>query len=225
MMLKTLLWKDFRQHGKFLVACGVLLLLPYVIAVVTLIGNQMSKYATEEWITIFFAASIANAMLAVVLVAFIAGNSIAGERADRSAEFTAYLPIDRKTAVLSKAITAIGICVGLVTVMSVIAWLLSPTANGGPTEVRASDARMFLATAIPMFGVAWFLSSFVRTPAIAAAMGVAFPVCLGVTCGFLSELESMEKTDMVSVFIVISIAVGLACFAAGVVHYLLRVEP
>lgn len=219
MMLKALLWKDFRQHSKFLVACGALLLIPYVIAVVALIANQMSRFPAEEWIRFFSAASLANAFLAIVLVAFIAGNAIAGERADRSAEFTAYLPIDRRTAVLSKLITSLGTCVVLLAAMSVIAWLLAPP------DMWPNETGLFLSTAIPLFGVAWFFSSLLRTPAMAAAIGIAFPACLGLTCLFFSLLESMQKTDMGTVFMVVSIAVGLSCFAAGVVHYLRRVEP
>ncbi|MCH7735461.1 MAG: hypothetical protein IH961_09650 [Chloroflexi bacterium] len=135
------------------------------------------------------------------------------------AEFTAYLPIDRKTAVLSKLITALGVCVVLLAVMSVIAWLLTPS------DMWPDEAGLFLSTAIPLFGVAWLFSSFVRTPAMAAAIGIAFSVGLGFTCLFFSELEPMQKTDMGTVFLVVSIAVGLSCFAAGVVHYLRRVEP
>lgn len=219
MMLRALLWKDFRQHGKFLIASVALLLIPYVIAVVFLIANQMREYPVEEWIRFFSAASLANVFLAIVLVAFIAGDTFAGERADRSAEFTAYLPIDRKTAVLSKVITALGVCVVLLAVMLVIAWLLTPS------DISPDDAGLFLSTAIPLFGVAWLFSSFLRTPAMAAAVGIAFPVGLGFTCLFFSELESMQKTDMGTVFLVVSIAVGLSCFAAGVVHYIRRVEP
>ena len=219
MMLRALLWKDFRQHGKFLIASVALLLIPYVIAVVFLIANQMREYPVEEWIRFFSAASLANVFLAIVLVAFIAGDTFAGERADRSAEFTAYLPIDRKTAVLSKLITALGVCVVLLAAMLVIAWLLTPS------DISPDDAGLFLSTAIPLFGVAWLFSSFLRTPAMAAAVGIAFPVGLGFTCLFFSELESMQKTDMGTVFLVVSIAVGLSCFAAGVVHYIRRVEP
>lgn len=219
MMLKALLWKDFRQHGKFLVACGVLLLIPYVFAVVVLMMDRVSVHPVEEWIRIFSGASIANVFLAIVLVAFIAGNAIAGDRADRSAEFTAYLPIDRKTAVLSKLITALGICVVMVGVMSVIAWILTPS------DMMPREPGLWLFSAIPLFGVAWFFSSFVRAPTIAAAMGVAIPVGLGLTCAFLDDVNSLKKTDMVVVFFVVSFAVGALCFAAGVVHYLLRVEP
>ena len=219
MMRKALLWKDFRQHGKFLVASVALLLIPYVIAVVTLIANQMSRFPAEEWIRFFSAASLANAFLAIVLVAFIAGDTFAGERADRSAEFTAYLPIDRKTAVISKVITALGVCVVLLGVMSAIAWLLTPS------DMLPDEPGLILSAAIPLFGVAWLFSSFLRTPAMAAAIGIAFPVGLGFTCLFFSELEPMRKTDMGTVFLVVSIAVGLSCFAAGVVHYLRRVEP
>jgi len=225
MMLKALLWKDFRQHGKFLAACGVLFLIPYVVAAMALIVNRLSEQPVQEWIRFFSFASMTNAMLATVLISFIAGNAIAGERSDRSAEFTAYLPIDRKTAVLSKAITALGICVVLLAVMSFIAWILTPSEGPGSPDMSQDETCLFLSAAIPMFGVAWFISSFVRTPTIAAAMGIAFPACLGMTCGFLSEVESMRNTDMGTVFMVVSLAVGLSCFAAGVVHYLRRVEP
>ena len=135
MMLKALLWKDFRQHGKFLIACGAGLLIPYVVAVLALIANQMREFLESRWIDYLSGASIADAFLALLMVAFIAGNAIAGERADRSAEFTAYVPIDRKIALLSKVITALGICVFLVTVTWVMAWILVPSTD------RASSAK------------------------------------------------------------------------------------
>lgn len=221
MMLKALLWKDFRQHGKFLVACGAMLLLPYVVAVVGLIVNQVRGVLQDNWIEYFRAASIADAFLAFMMVAFIAGNAIAGDRADRSAEFEAYLPIDRKIALLSKVMTALGIGVCLVTATVVIHWMWSSPIDGG-SSVNSYVIVPLLSIVISLFGVAWFFSSFLRSPGTAAVVGLASPICLGTACGFLGSSEAMQKTEL---FTALSFAVGLSCFAAGVVHYLRRVEP
>lgn len=221
MMLKALLWKDFRQHGKFLVACGAMLLLPYVVAVAGLIVNQVRGFLESDWAEYFRAASIADAFLAFMMIAFIAGNAIAGDRADRSAEFTAYLPIDRKIGLLSKVITALGICVCLVIITGVIAGILASSNDRG-SSVGSDGTLLLLSIVFSLFGVAWFFSSFLRSPAIAAAIGIAFPFCLGTACGFLGSSDSMQKTEL---FTIVGLAVGLSCFAAGVVYYLRRVEP
>ncbi len=221
MMLKTLLWKDFRQQGKFLAVCGVILLVPYVVAVVSVIVKQMTGSLDWEWIEHLHAASLGDALRAFMLTAFVAGHAIAGERADRSAEFTAYLPIDRKFALLSKAITALGICVFLVTVTWIIAWLLGPPDDRG-SSMNSNETVIYLSTVISLFAVAWLFSSFLRSPDTAAVIGLAFPICLATSCGLITGSESIQRTEL---FIIVSLAVSLPCLAGSVVYYLRRVEP
>ena len=131
------------------------------------------------------------------------------------------LPIDRKMALLSKIITALGICVCLVTVTAVVAWILTPPNERG-SSAESREILLVLSTVVSLFGVAWLFSSFLRSPAIAAVIGLAFPICLATSCGLITGSESVQRTEL---FIIVSLAVSLPCLAAGVVHYLRRVEP
>ena len=145
MYLKTLMWKDFRNHQRFLIAAAVFLLLPHLVAVAATIVNQLGPHAVPEWewVQFFWGASLADLGIAALLTAFIAGNAIAGERADRSAEFTAYLPIHRKDAITSKAIVALGISVGLIAVCAGITFAVAKLAQGNPTAARTLKYRLF----------------------------------------------------------------------------------
>ena len=118
MHLKSLLWKDFRQQRGFLIAAAIALLIPYVIAS----GCSLTRSATESAVgesgeiveapaQFFRAAAMTDICLAVILIPFFAGNAIAGERGDRSAEFFAYLPITKRESLASKLIVAVALVV------------------------------------------------------------------------------------------------------------------
>lgn len=228
MYLKTLLWKDFRNQRRFLIAAGVFLLLPHVIAGAALIVTHVGKLLArgDEWILFFYAATMADLGIAALLTAFIAGNAIAGERGDRSAEFIAYLPIPRKDAITSKAIVALGISVVL---LVACAGLTLFTESLCPPHLRRQEplpeVAAFIVSAALGFGGAWLASSFSRSAAYAAAVGIAFPVCIGIALGILSELEVMAHVHMGSVYFVLCLLIGPISFVAGIVYYLRRVEP
>lgn len=227
MYLKTLIWKDFRNHQRFLIAAGVFLLLPHLVAAAATIVNQIGPHAVPEWewVQFFWGASLADLGIAALLTAFIAGNAIAGERADRSAEFTAYLPIQRKDAITSKAIVALGISVGLIAVCAGITFAVAKLGHLRVRAAETAEVGVFIGTTAIAFGTAWLVSSFARSATYAAAAGVVVPFCIAITLGVISETEAMAHVHMGTVYFVTCMLIAPTSFIAGIVYYLRRVEP
>jgi len=238
MHLKMLLWKDFRQQRGFLAGAIISLLIPYVIALgahltyrlraledvgsaVVITGGQ----AVSAWYRFYEAASLVDVFLSGLLIAFFAGNAIAGERADRSAEFFAYQPLSKRSVLLSKFLVSAGLSAAVLGVCVVGMWAY-PWVSGGPIKLpSAEENATFFATCLAMFGVAWGVSSFVRSASYAAAAGVCVPICLGVMLALIFEGASGGESSTGASYSVVAGVVGLASFASGTVYYVRRVEP
>ncbi len=225
--MKTLLWKDFRQNARILIAVVVLLLLPYVAAVLLTVVSLLT--ATDDggtipyggWSEVLHNASRISLGLWVVTCAFIAGNAVAGERADRSAEFVACLPVTRRSAVASKAILAIGAC--LLFALAHLTVFLA-------TDLRFRDwsGEAFVIIGLTgwfIFGVSWLFSALLNSPSIAAASGLGGAMVFGGVMALAVNATDAALGVVVSVFpmfIFLSIFIGGACFVGGVARYLRR---
>ncbi len=224
MRLRILLWKDFRQQTSFLLASLILLLLPYLIVSVIFVVVQIREQNSTPWYDYFRIASIASLIASMINFSFFPANAIAGERADRSAEFFAYLPIRRSEAVLSKAIVSLALSTGVVVTCVAIMYLsfkVGRIERGPSWEERC----LFVATLMAMFGIAWGVSSFATSATYAAAAGIALPICYGVTLALLLEEQGLPSPQVATIFSLSCVVVGPTCFAAGVRHYLHRVKP
>ena len=97
--MKWLLWREYRLNRLLLMTGATLLLLPYAIALFDLgwdawWGSSQSPRA-ENAARRFEVAAFFSIVISQLTLALLGGNAIAGERADRSAEFLAYLPVSR----------------------------------------------------------------------------------------------------------------------------------
>ncbi len=226
--MKALLWKDYRHNRPFLAAAGALLLFPYafvvLIAVVELLTDDHSFEVV--WAPYFQGASLAGLGILVVLSAFIAGNAVAGERADRSAEFVAYLPIARRSAIASKAILAMGVCLLIWLVNSSVYYAaVSVQGYGGKPGIHDNVLGMTVTTVF-VFGVSWLVSTLVTRPAIAAVSGLGALAILWTAVLILEEAARILDHNAFAVwYSVLCLLLGSGCFVAGVVYYLRRVEP
>lgn len=242
--MKTLLWKDFRQNQNTLIAVGAFLILPYVIALTINLSAKARGYWTDHeqqravssYVTSQQSLSLAignasafSLILGVVAVAFIAGNTFAGERADRSAEFLAYLPIPRERSMISKAILAIGVCLSLFVFNAAVGWWCGLPYND-PRSL-GSFLSILGVSAILIFGASWFFSTFMQSPAIAAASGILI-TCLLVGSLLLIDYtvtEDLYEWERISItrrwYPFLATMVGLGMFVAGAVYYPRRIEP
>jgi ABC-type transport system involved in multi-copper enzyme maturation permease subunit len=226
--MKTLLWKDYRENRTLLMLVGVFCLIPYLMFIGASI-SELSSGRESHWVEILWGSSSVAVYLAAGITSFIAGNAIAGERANRSAEFAAYLPIPRKSAIVSKAIIAIGGCLFFI--------LINGAINLATMSAATSLVKYwvdFLAAGIVfggpavvlMFGIAWLSSSFTSSPVISAVAGMAaFVLQMGTLAYSSVHTDGRVGDAWVVWYVSSSLIVGIGSFVAGVVYYLRRVEP
>ncbi len=226
MNVGTLLWSDYRQNRRLLIAEGIFLLFPYAfLGLLWVVLTVKGKEAEENWAELITAASTVSLCIVVFLSAFIGGNAIAGERVDRSAEFASYLPRARRSAIISKALLAIAACL--------FPWLISMSVYhlarsampgfGGPSTNTLAAATATITVLI--FGVSWLLSAVQSSPLLAAASGIAAVVVLSVLAEIIWEGGEPHISGRWYVVPALTIVLGIGSFAAGVLYYLRRVEP
>ncbi len=230
MNLKALLWKEYRQSRQLLLSCAVLLLLPYlVVVVIWLVGAlRFGQQVEAHWVHSIAIASMTSLFTSAVLVPFVAAQVMAGERADRSAEFVGYLPIPRASAVIAKVIFAVGVGALMLLANGLVgAWCdavegMRPDSYGG--EVKGLFGPT-VASATLMFGVSWGVAAFVKRPSTAAASGLGAVIILLMILAMVEETLGRGGSTSTLMYPTAFLSVGSACFAAGVVCSLRRVEP
>ncbi|MBN1488933.1 MAG: ABC transporter permease subunit [Phycisphaerae bacterium] len=233
--MRNLLWKDFWQNSRVLLAVVIVAVGPYVVALV--IGATqyfVSDPSLRSWTGPGGKACGAGMVLSVILAAFIGATAIAGERVDRSAEFAALLPIARRQSVASKA--AIGVVSWLVLwmfnamcVLS-ITWLIQAAHQTSSSYGVLIDTVLTMtmcgAVGVLLFGIAWLFSSLLNSPAIAAAAAIGTAATLATAVVSLRELlpKGPLSTPLLVCLIAIPTVGGLLSFAAGTVISLRRAE-
>jgi ABC-type transport system involved in multi-copper enzyme maturation permease subunit len=226
--MSALLWKDYRLNRGVLLLGVALLLAPYgTFLAVTLHAHWPSLPGAAEWSELLLTASLFSLGLSQLALVTLAGNSIASERADRSAEFLAYLPPSRLRILASKLLLALLAAAVIWTVNLLVAWLVVPalgTSQGNPTDALSLQF-MLAATAVMLLGTGWFGSALLDSPAIATCLGIgatlALPVSIVTTlCMFVSPPDDLKHWYCMTCLIL-----GVLCFVCGSVYYLRRVEP
>ena len=195
-----LLWKEYRQNRAILWVLLFLLLLPYLIVLIA-VGHSYLRHEMllRDWRETFCAVSLFSIGLSQIAIALIGGYAIAGERADRSAEFQAYLPIPRYKTLAAKLL--------LTLIMTAVIWLPNLAVcctleySFGGNNLQPSPMAImhaFFSTAIvglTFFGVAWFVSSFLRSPAIAVCAGLVAPLFVLGGLFFIDYLFDLKLDD------------------------------
>ncbi len=231
--MKSLLWREYRVNGQVLIAGVVLFLLPYIFAIMISLWPTGPPTNMAEGMAI---AAIYSYGMSQLTLACLGGNTFAGERADRSAEFMAYLPISKKSRLLSKLSLPAIVTVLIWTINLLVIWSVK---NHLSSKVELPQdfliVRYVAITGFVMFGVGWFISSLQSSPSIAVLCGIATPLVtiVGLASIFALGEEFAPQTfnykansDFVSTgYISISLALGILGFAVGTWCFLKRVEP
>ena len=131
-------------------------------------------YGPEFWVT----TSSISLGLSLITFAMLGGNAIAGERADRSAEFLAYLPVSRWSILVGKSLIALAPAAGIWMVNLALLFLVTPRIAEGVSaadlaqrpEVRELLA-VFAATSVLLLGSGWFWSAILDSHGLATGMG------------------------------------------------------
>lgn len=215
--MNWLIWKELRLQGVVLAVGLFLLIAPYL-------GAICLAYVVDEPGD-FWTPSISLSLLGTLLtLSLLGGNAIASERADRSAEFQAYLPIPRWHLVLGK--------LALPVIMVIILWganLLACLAAWNEQLNPAGSLAMLgimVLTGFCACGVAWLVSSFQSSTTFAAASGFVAPIVLFTCISLLAWLLGVRPgKGAVITYIVGALTIGAAGFVGGIRLYLRRIEP
>lgn len=218
--MKWLLWREARQNQMILYTGLVLLLLPYVVAEVTrvIMGYGFITGIVVHNCSLF---SLALSQLTVVL---LAGNAFAGERANRSAEYIAFLPLKRSQLLASKLYLSL--------IVFAITWGVNLLLYFSSNLMHRKEPMALLIiamTGVAFYGVAWLISSFQSSPTFAIGGGLVAPLIVAMTLTLI--VENMEsRTEELRVFfqmcyVCISGILGTVSFGIGTVYYLQRKEP
>jgi ABC-type transport system involved in multi-copper enzyme maturation permease subunit len=226
-----LLWKEYRQNRAILWVLLFLLFLPYFIWLIAA-GHFYLRYQMllRDWPQTFCRLSLSSIGLSQIAIALMGGYAIAGERTDRSAEFQAYLPIPRYKILAAKLLLTL-IMTALIWLPNLfVYWLSIEYLESWQNEVR--DIVWIAIGGVTFFGVAWFVSSILRSPAIAVCAGLVAPVIVTGGIFFIDylfdlKMDGRHDEPMLVFWIWMSICLALAAigFVVGTWIAWRRVEP
>ena len=227
MNFKTLLWKEYRQSRRVLVSMSVMLLLPYL--TVTVVNVVVALFDANQprgiWLETFAAASIAGLFISTFLCAFLASQVVAGERADRSAEFAFYLPIPRRLGTSAKALFAVGVCVLMILANAAVNWLMGNLHDGQLDRSMFGLTSVAAILAVLVFGVSWAVSALPTSPANGAASGLLSIVLLGMLLESLAWATGIQGISSAESGGSVAVVLGLSGFVLGTFWILRRIEP
>jgi len=226
--MKALLWKDFRFNRMVVIVGLIFLLGPLIAAVAIKLVEQLRYGEPIYWFDVMAKVGAVTLGVSLITLSFLGGNAFAGERADRSAEFMAYLPPTRWRKLASKVVFAAGGSITVVVVTLLISYGLA-SALGEPTSdvvrFRSDIAFAMLPTAALLFAAAWCASSFLSSPTYAAGIGFAAPWLLFLALAMYAYCTEIEGFEIGFWYNAIAYSLALLAFVAGCGIYLKRIEP
>jgi ABC-type transport system involved in multi-copper enzyme maturation permease subunit len=236
--MSWLFWKEYRQNLVVVITLLVMLVVPHLFGLFA-IGYEWHKLSWQvlppDWQEVLCGASLYSLGLSQLALALIGGNAIAGERADRSAEFQVYLPLSRGKILAGKLLLVLAIAVVIWTINPLIVRSTLPLLRRD--RVPFPDMPSFMIntaiTGMVFFCAAWFFSQFLRSPTFSVAAGLVTPVIIISVIGYGAYLilgehppdPTVTPAIIENCYVSVSVAVALLSFGFGTWLYLRRVEP
>ncbi len=228
--MNWLIWKEYRLNRLILIVGAVLLLAPHVVALVLSlrgVGPVLGP-GVSHWSANFMGAAVYSLVFSQLTLALLGGHAIACERADRSAEFLAYLPVARSRILAGKLAVALA-AVAIIWVPNLLILLLTATALPvqGPEFHEAAWTWLgtLVVTGLAFFGIAWLLSSVLESPTFSICGGLVTPYLVAMAFAVLVWWFEWPGKVIGWSYLGACAVLGPACFAAGTRYYLRRVEP
>lgn len=216
--MRALLWKDFRINRMILIVGAVLWLVPYIFTLK--IEAISSGSSSPGSIVALSKGSMGSMFVSMLAVALLGSNAFSSERVSRSAAFLAYLPPSRATVLISKAISAIIPCVLIFGVNLLVLVILHATGYWQPRDIWRITS--IPATALSVFGVAWAVGVFLKSPAIACCCGIATPIAISMAVGYY--LAGLGPNFPFHAYCITALTMGVLSFFGGSLCYL-RANP
>ena len=236
-----LVWREWRRSRTILfVALGI------IVALLLLVFSQPQtppeaaggKISVVDRMAVvgYFATWIA-VHVSVFLLPMIAANSLAGERADRSAEFIAPLPVSRAVRLLAKVVLLAAVAIALWAPMLVVASLLRSSQLDKADDYRLGLGLLGMVATFTLLAtaLAWLLAAWVESPVIAAVGAIAIPIAIPMFLFYVPTIANRPPFRDPSVFYSfwidsagmpqpLTFLVAAAFFAAGSTLYMRRLE-
>jgi ABC-type transport system involved in multi-copper enzyme maturation permease subunit len=227
-VMLALLAKDWRLFRAPMVALIVVGAACYLIALANTLYPQTDHDALES----LFTAAVVSIELTGLLAAAYGGVAIAGERADRTADFLGLLPVSRMQIILSKwmvSLLMIGLCAAfhlLVLGLCLLARSNIHPGNVGPRQVQwATALPLWIGFTTSLFGIAWLLSTFLRSGPISACVSIATTIALFAMVALRLDAGHYSEQQVPLVLGSLSLAAGLLSMFGGAIYYLRRIAP
>ena len=231
-----LVWREWRRSRTILfVALGI------IVALLLLVFSQPQtppetaggKISVVDRMAVVgsFATWIA-VHVSVFLLPLIAANSLAGERADRSAEFLAPLPVSRSVRLMAKVVLLAAVAIALWAPVLVVASLLRSSQLVKADDYRSGLELLGMVAAFTLLAtaLAWLLAAWVESPVIAAVGAIAIPVAVPWVM-FSLQVPFLAPASFFGLWIdsegipqSLTLLVAAAFFAAGSALYVRRLE-
>jgi len=228
MSMRALIWKDLRLNRMILVMGATLFAAPFaIVAAAAWKEHWPGLPPVTRWPYGLLPAALVSLGLSLLTLVTLAGNSIASERADRSAEFLAYLPPSRGAILASKVLVVLA-PLGLVWAVDLLlAWVMTPAtgpAPGGVGSVRETVLGLAPA-AVMLFGAAMLGSAVLDSPAIATSLGIGATMAVIFALAMMGSMSGWTAAELKRNAAIAFLSLGGACFVTGCVCYLLRIGP
>jgi len=190
------------------------------------VSSMSSEGMRRQILGAIDAASRFAALFAELVAAAFGGMAIAGERADRTADFIALLPVTRIQVALSKwlvSLLMLGICLGFHLLIAVSNTVYGFRVN--PSQLLVAYEILTCGT-FCLFGVAWLFSAFTKSGPISASLSYA--VVLATTMLTFTVVHGhngvSDKESAIAIAMVTTM-IGVAGIFVGTIYYLRRIAP
>ena len=213
--MNWLLWREYRRNRIIVATGGVLVLLSSVSAFFLALDRN-DLFAPDGFVVLLFSA---------LTLATLAGNAIAGDRADRTAEFIAYLPLPRSHLLISKLSLSL---IAVVVLSAANLLTLMQQVEFQPLQKRPDSLHVFglvVSICLLICGVSWLVSAILSSPALATLSGIfAALISAGVAdlTGMIREVSPTFSEP--GWWFTMNLIMAVGCFWIGSWYYLRRSE-
>jgi ABC-type transport system involved in multi-copper enzyme maturation permease subunit len=224
-MLRALIWKDIRANRFALLLALILVVATYgVVGIFGYLDASMALQPLGRRVgELLRVGSLMAYGVGQLSMAVLAGNLIAGERVNRSAEFLAYLPASRGKVLCAKALVLAGAAAALLVVSLLVGGLAALFGEypGGDGLGQAVMAVVLIAAfGFCAAGVGWLGSCGLQSSAAAMLFAILVPWGLSILVMNVTRGEASS-----AIWGAANLATGSAGFLFGTWHYLHRAEP
>jgi hypothetical protein len=227
-MFGALIWKDIRLNRLPLIFTAAMVVVTYVVVVA-----QFSMYPAVQAgprirmiVAMIFSASVASHAVSQFSLSLLAGNLIAAERVDRSAEFLAYTPASRGIVLRAKGVLLAAVALGLMLLhfcgMLIALALAPPDAGTSPASIWVIFASIS-AYGFCGAGIGWMASCILSSNSSAVLFAIVTPALVPIATILSMQVFNAHESEP-AVRVAAWCAFGLAGFLWGTRHYLNRAD-